>query len=183
MRLRKHAIIFLLILSAFFIASCIEKKSAKEGVSQETSAESQSLSKAPVFQGKNLVDGKDISMEDMKEYVLIIDFWASWCPPCREEIPGFIELHDKYKDKKFAVVGISVDRSEQDATNFVTAQKVNYPVLMATKQTLSDYEKAIGQPIRGIPTTLIVNRRGEIVSVHVGFRTKDVFEKEIQKLL
>jgi len=139
--------------------------------------------KAPMFQGTNLVDGSQISLKDYEGYVLIIDFWASWCPPCKKEIPGFIDLHKKYKDKKFAVIGISLDKGKSPVEKFVSDQKVNYPVMMGTKQIISDYEKAMGQPIRSIPTTAIINRAGGIVSVHIGFVEKEKFDEEISNLL
>jgi thiol-disulfide isomerase/thioredoxin len=177
-------------ISLTFVTSCAEKKSAKgQSATTEESATagpvaSHDLPKAPMFQGKNLVDDTDISLEGMKGYVLIIDFWATWCGPCRIEIPGFIELYDKYKDKKFAVIGISLDRGgESVVRRFIAEYKMSYPVIMATRQIVSDYEKAMGKPIRGIPTTLVVNREGGIASVYVGVRPKHVFEQEIQKLL
>ena len=179
MRIRSYTTVLCLLTfatSIIFMTSCVEQKSAKEGGS--------TMSKAPMFQAKNLVDGEVISLQDMEGRVLIIDFWATWCPPCRMEIPGFIEIYDKYKDKKFAIIGISVDVSgETVVKKFIEEYKVNYPVIMVTRQLQSDYEKAIGKPIRGIPTTLVVNREGSIESVHVGYRSRDAFEKEIKKLL
>jgi thiol-disulfide isomerase/thioredoxin len=136
--------------------------------------------KSPSF--VNLVDGSNISMDDMKDYVLIIDFWAPWCPPCRSEIPGFVELHNKYKDKKFAVIGIAVSTTEDDVKTFIKQQNVNYPMIMVTNELRKKYEIAMGQPITGIPTTFVVNRKGEIASVHVGSVSKSVFEQEILKL-
>jgi len=141
------------------------------------------LIKAPLFSGTNMVDGKEFSLDSMKDYVLIIDFWAPWCPPCRAEIPGFIELQNKYKDKKFAVIGIAISSAEVDVRKFIEEQKVTYPVIMGTDKMKKDYEKAMGQIIRGIPTTLIVNRKGEIVIVHVGSEDMSLFEDEIQSLL
>lgn len=179
MRLRIHIAIFCLLtfaISVTSMTSCVEQKSAKEGGS--------TISKAPMFQGKNLVDGEVISLQDMEGHVLIINFWATWCPPCRMEIPGFIELYDQYKDKKFTVIGISVDQDgETVVKKFIEQYEMNYPVIMVTKQIQSDYENAMGKAIRGIPTTLMVNREGGIESVHVGYRSKDAFEKEIKKLL
>ena len=141
------------------------------------------LIKAPLFSGTNMVDGKEFSLDSMKDYVLIIDFWAPWCPPCRAEIPGFIELQNKYKDKKFAVIGLAISSTEVDVRKFIEEQKVNYSVIMGTDKMKKDYEKAMGQIIRGIPTTLIVNRKGEIVIVHVGSEDMSLFEDEIQSLL
>ena len=140
------------------------------------------LSKAPTFDGINLVDGSQFSLDNMKDHVLIIDFWAPWCPPCRAEIPGFIELHNQYKDKKFAVIGIAVSAKESDVKKFIAEQKINYPIIMGTEKTVMEYGQAMNQDIQAIPTTLIINRKGEIVTVHVGAEDKSKFEKEIQSL-
>jgi thiol-disulfide isomerase/thioredoxin len=151
--------------------------------SEKSPVEENALSKAPLFNGINLVDGKEFSLDSMKDYILIIDFWAPWCPPCRAEIPGFIELQNKYKDKKFAVVGIAVSTTEADVKKFITDQKVNYPMIMGTDKMRIDYETAIGKKIQTIPTTLIINRKGEIVTVHDRAENMSLFEKEIQGLL
>jgi len=130
----------------------------------------------------NLVDGTNFSFNDVKDHVLIIDFWAPWCPPCKAEIPGFIDLHTKYKDKKFAIIGISVSTTEKDVKAFIKQAKVNYPIIMGTSELVAEYEVAMGQNITAIPTTLVINRKGEIASVHVGAEDKSVFEQEILKL-
>lgn len=181
-----------MILSASFVVSCqkkIEQADVEDNVSEKAEEHKNqlqeaenSLSKAPIFSGINLVDGKQFSLENMKDYVLIIDFWAPWCPPCKAEIPGFIDLHNKYQDKKFAVIGIVVSAKESDAKKYIDEQKVNYPIIMGTEKIVSEYESALQQPIQAIPTTLIVNRKGEIVKVHIGAEDKSKFEKEIQEL-
>jgi thiol-disulfide isomerase/thioredoxin len=160
----------------------VAEKPAPLAPAKKETTKASNLTKAPSFQGVNLVNGENVSLADMSGYVLIIDFWAPWCPPCRAEIPGFIELHNKYKDKKFAMVGIAVSTTDNDVKKFIAEQKINYPIIMGEQQTVKDYETAMKQPIRGIPTTLVINRNGEIVSVHVGAEDKSVFDKEIQGL-
>ncbi len=195
MRSIKYLVILsiFIVTSALFISSCQNKidqttaiKTSESEKAEESKVQSQttesSFPKAPMFSGINLVDGKQFSLENMKDHVLIIDFWAPWCPPCRAEIPGFIELHNKYQDKKFAVIGIVVSARESDTKKYITEQNVNYPIIMGTEKIVKEYELAIQQPIQAIPTTLVVNRKGEIVKVHIGAENKSKFEKEILEL-
>jgi thiol-disulfide isomerase/thioredoxin len=164
-----------------FLPACINEKAGKK---QEEAAAPQDLASVPIFQGKNLLDDKDISLEDFKGHVLIINFWATWCGPCRKEIPGFIELQDKYKDKKFSIIGMSVDMaSELVVKNFVNASDINYPIIIIGRELQQEFEKAMGQRIAGIPTSLIVNRDGKIAKIHVALKPKRVFEEDIQELL
>ena len=164
-----------------FLPACINEKSGKK---QEEAAAPQDLASVPMFQGKNLLDDKVISLEDFKEHVLIINFWATWCGPCRKEIPGFIELQDKYKDKKFSIIGMSMDRTGESAVkNFINANNMNYPIIIMGKELQQEFEKAMGQRIAGIPTSLIVNRDGKIAKIHVALKPKRVFEKDLQELL
>ncbi|MGB9598207.1 MAG: TlpA disulfide reductase family protein, partial [Candidatus Poribacteria bacterium] len=146
MKIIKYVVILLIpiILSISFVVSCQKKieqtdvKTNVAGKSDEPKTQSQvaesSLSKAPMFDGVNLVDGSQFSLANLKDYVLIIDFWAPWCPPCKAEIPGFIELHNKYQDKKFAIVGIVVSAKESDTKKYIADQKVNYPIIMGTEK-------------------------------------------------
>ncbi|MBI1930356.1 TlpA family protein disulfide reductase, partial [Candidatus Poribacteria bacterium] len=114
---------------------------------------------------------------------LIVDFWATWCLPCKKEIPDFINMYKQYKDKQFTILGISVDANQKDVEKFIKAQKISYPIMMANKEIQAAFEKAWGNPMRGIPTTFIIDREGKIVSAHEGYTRKEVFLEQIKPLL
>ncbi len=125
------------------------------------------------------VNGKKVRLSDFKGKVIILDFWATWCPPCRAEIPGFIELYNKYKDKGVVVIGISLDEGGlRDVLPFIREFGVNYPILIGNYKVTQDYGG-----IRGIPTTFVIDKKGNIRAKYVGYRPKEVFERDIIMLL
>jgi peroxiredoxin len=133
---------------------------------------------APAF-SLDGIDGSSVSLEGYKGKVLIIDFWATWCPPCVKEIPHFVELYDSYKDQGLVIVGVSVDRGGPSVVeSFVAKNNVTYPVAMANMDVVDAYEI-----YSGIPTTYIVDRNGMIVEKVIGYREKSFFEDHIKKLL
>ena len=119
-----------------------------------------------------------IKLADYKGKVVIVNFWATWCGPCKVEIPDFVKLYDEYKDKGLVIVGISVDDSPEQLQAFMKEFKMNYPVLQMTP----DVESAWG-PFYGYPTSFIVARDGSICTKHLGPATKEQFEQEIKALL
>src|SRR5208282_5885712 len=124
-------------------------------------------------------DGKTVHSSDFKGKVVILDFWATWCPPCKAEIPGFIALQKEYGKKGLAVVGISVDEGGADVVKeFAQKLGMNYPVVLADEKT-----PQVFGGIEAIPTTFIIDREGRIVTNHLGFTEKDEFEKELKPLL
>jgi peroxiredoxin len=133
---------------------------------------------APGWELQDL-DGKSIRAADFKGEVVILDFWATWCPPCREEIPGFIELQKKYQAQGLAVVGVSVDQASSDTVkSFAQKMGMNYQVVLADAKIAGAYGG-----IDGLPTTFIIDRAGNIVSQHLGFTEKAEIEAEIKPLL
>ena len=124
--------------------------------------------------------GQEVSLNDYRGKVILLDFWATWCAPCRIEIPGFIELFDKYEDDGFVVLGINVDDSVPAMQAFAAELEMDYPVLVAADR--DDVKDAYGPPV-GYPTAFMINRAGEICMSHVGFAPKDQFEREILHLL
>jgi thiol-disulfide isomerase/thioredoxin len=119
-----------------------------------------------------------VKMADYKGKVVLLNFWATWCGPCKIEIPAFVELYDEYKDKGLVIVGVSVDDSPEQLQAFMKEFKMNYPVLQMTP----DLETAYG-PFYGYPTTFFIGRDGSICIKHLGPATKEQFEKEIKRLL
>lgn len=125
------------------------------------------------------LDGKTISSTDLKGKVVILDFWATWCGPCRAEIPGLINLQKRYGKQGLAVIGVSVDQAaSSEVKQFAQKAGVNYPVVLADDNTL----RAFGG-IEAIPTTFIIDREGRIVKRHAGFAAVEQFEKEMKPLL
>jgi len=183
--------LFCVILVLMFIVAGCKKKEPEPTQQASVKAEerptkppgdkalpSTSAKSAPSFTLQDL-NGKQVSLSDFKGKVVIIDFWATWCPPCVTEIPHFIELYEQYKDKGFAMVGISLDRQGVGVVNsFVQKYRVNYPILMADGQV----DKAYGG-IMSIPTTFVIDRAGNIRQKYVGYREKAVFEADIKALL
>ncbi len=125
------------------------------------------------------VNGETLKLSSLRGKVVILDFWDTWCPPCKAEIPSFIELYDQYKDQGLVVVGAAFGNNGPDAVKeFVQEWKMNYPVVFVTP----DVNRLYGG-IQSIPTTFIIDPNGRARGMHVGFAEKDVFEQEIKALL
>jgi peroxiredoxin len=134
--------------------------------------------KAPNFTLKS-TDGKTIKLSDYKGKVVIIDFWATWCPPCRRGIPDLISIQKEYK-KKMVVIGISLDAENtiKDVPGFIKENGINYPIVYGDDKVVADYGG-----IRSIPTSFVIDKEGNVADWHVGLVEKDVFVKKIKELL
>lgn len=132
---------------------------------------------APEWTLKNL-EGKTVSLSDFKGKVVILDFWATWCPPCREEIPGFVRLQKQYGKDGLVVVGVSLDEDVSDVKRFTKRLKVNYPIVMGDEEITEKY-----WGVQYLPTTFVIDTEGKVVSRHVGFTETKTFEGEIKPLL
>ena len=126
------------------------------------------------------VDGKDVKLASLKGKVVLLDFWATWCGPCKIEIPWFIEFQNKYGKDGLQVVGVSVDDTQAKLKPYVAQMKMNYVVLQGLDH--DDIQDAYG-PMFGIPVTVVISRDGKMCAKHTGLTSKDRFETEIKSLL
>jgi thiol-disulfide isomerase/thioredoxin len=141
-------------------------------------AEDVTKTPAPGWQ-LNGLNGKTVKFSDFHGKVVILDFWATWCAPCRVEIPHFVELQKQYGDKGLAIIGVSLDeQGPKVVKKFAEQFGVNYPIVMGNQKVVETYGGIVA-----VPTTFVIDRQGRIVSRHLGYEDKAVFEQEIQSLL
>lgn len=124
------------------------------------------------------LDGTEVTLRDFEGKVLFLNFWATWCSPCRQEIPGFLEIYDKYKDEGMEILGVSLDLQGSDVVKpFAEKMKITYPLAMANNEIMQAY-----QPGPAIPATIIIDREGNIHNKHVGYMDKTQVEKMFLEL-
>jgi peroxiredoxin len=126
------------------------------------------------------MNGQKIALSSFKGKVIVLDFWATWCPPCKAEIPGFVELQQAYGEKGLQIVGVSVDDTPDKLKPFAAEFKMNYPVLVGLDR--DDLQDAYG-PMWGIPTTFVISRDGRICRKNSGLVGKAKYETDIKGLL
>ncbi len=135
-------------------------------------------SAAPTFALK-AADGKTIDLKALRGKVVVVNFWATWCGPCRAEMPGMMKVYDRLKGKGLEIVGISLDRRGwDDVRPYLAKTSVNYPIVVGDE----DLANAYGLP-GAIPYTVFLDKKGNIVKSHTGFMTEEAFEQEVKKLL
>jgi peroxiredoxin len=158
--------------------SGVAAKKAGEGTAAAPAQGSPGMRPAPPFSlpdtNGNLFDSSRLSGKPSA-----INFFATWCPPCKAEIPGFVEVYNKHKAEGFELVGISLDTDTRgNLAGFLMTNKIGYKILIGDLSTTRSYGG-----VSSIPTTFFVGKDGQIKNVHVGYMDKDAFDKEVQKLL
>ncbi len=124
------------------------------------------------------LSGKTVRLSDFRGKPVLLEFWATWCPPCREAIPGIEKLHETYASKGLVVLGVSLDQGGWNAVKaFVKEQGMTYPVLKGTDEVSSDYQ------VRTIPMMVVIDKSGKVVKRHLGLGGDDELEKDIKAVL
>ena len=126
-------------------------------------------------------DGKEVNLQDYKGRPLLINFWATWCAPCKYEIPILVALADKYRDQNFVVLGISTDDvADDDLRKFIADYKINYPVLLALG---NDPLQEAYEAMYTIPISWFVRPDGTVMLKHTGVQSPEWFDRQVQQLL
>jgi len=165
--------------SVLFAAALLGSSCSKTERSTHAGPKPASARKAaPAFTLKD-AEGKTVSLEDYKGKVVLLNFWATWCGPCKIEIPWFVAFEQKYKDKGFSVVGVSMDEEGWNIVKpFLAEEKINYRILLG-----NDSVGTLYGGVDSLPTTFVIDREGNIAATHIGLVSKSDYEDEIVQLL
>lgn len=162
---RAEAFIIVLLVLGAFAAGCTRAEKAGK------------RTEAPDFTLQDL-SGRSVRLSDLRGKVVLVEFWATWCPPCREALPVMERLHKAYQDKGLEILAVSMDDGEwEDVAKFVKAHGIGYSVLKGDEEVQNKYL------VRVIPTLFLVDKEGMIVKQFVGGGSEDVLAREIRALL
>jgi len=151
-RFTSFLIVYVCISWLFLLPHCAKEKKSSPGL-------------APDFTLKT-IDGQEITLSKLKGKVVLLDFWATWCGPCRESIPHLIQLYKAYRENGFELIGISLDKGDAAVVrNFAKSMDISYPIVMATEEVARDYR------VTSIPTTFFIDKEGKIREKIPGFNS------------
>ncbi len=192
----RKSLLMLFIGSLLIISGCSAKDDLKVQKSEIRNEQSENVTnkdrsgdvKAPDFKLVT-ISGEEFRLSDYKGKVVMLNFWGTWCPPCRKEIPDLVNLQTKYNKYGLEVVGITLNSgSAKEIQKFADKKQMNYTILTdidndETHAVTNMYGQALGQPISSIPTTLLIDREGYIVKGYLGARSEEVFYNDIKEYL
>lgn len=140
---------------------------------------SRASTKMPAFSLANAVDGKNVDSKDFQGKALLVTFFATWCPPCMQEVATLVELQQEFAKEGFSVIGLSVDQGgAAEVAQLVERQAINYPVLMADADTAENFGGVFG-----IPISFLVNKSGNVVKSYTGLVSHAVLVKDVRSVI
>jgi peroxiredoxin len=181
--MRKTPLVLAVVLILAFTGAFFLHRSSQQGKPADSGGETplstpSAGTTAPAFSLKD-ISGNIVDASNFLGKPTVINFFATWCPPCRKEIPGFVDVYNKYKDKGFELVGISLDTDTRgNLPSFVMNNRIGYRILMGDLATARAYGG-----VSSLPTTFFIGKDGRIKNVHVGYLDQDSFDREVRKLL
>jgi peroxiredoxin len=166
-------------LAAVGLVTCNQRSASPPQLKEAVAAAGEIGSRFPDFSLKDL-QGQQVSSDDLRGKVVLVDFWATWCQPCKKEMPGYQKLLDRYGARGFVVIGLKFDTmaDTEDPRAFARRIGVRYPLAVAT----DDVKQRFGG-VEGLPTSMLYDRRGILRQKIVGFEYTDVIESELKALL
>jgi len=181
MKLKKYSIAIALLVLVFAFSSCSQADAdADNKAASESNTVAEQENSGIYAVTLTTAEGQTVNMADFKNKVIIVDFWDTWCPPCRMEIPHFVELYNEYNDKGLEIVGVAFARQGKEAVlQFAKDYNISYTNALVNQEVVNVFG---GMPT-SIPTTFIVDTDGNIHKKLVGYKEKSVFENEIKSLL
>lgn len=167
--------ILILLAAGVLVAGLLVVTSRRRGPA--TTAQQGRPRPAPDFSLPDL-SGQKLSLSSYRGKVVLLDFWATWCAPCREEIPRFVQMQDQYGSQGLQILGVSMDDSPDPVREFYQKFHMNYPVVMGNAKLGEQYGG-----ILGLPVAYLIDREGRITRRYIGATDAAVFEKEIAAML
>jgi len=141
-----------------------------------STTEKKNSKKAPDFSLKT-TDNKTVKLSDYKGKIIIVNFFATWCPPCRIEIPDFVEFYKENKIKKIVIIGIAIESKLEDVKKMIKKFEINYPVCLSDGKIEKEYGG-----IRFVPTSFVIDKNGNIYKKQIGMMNKKQLEEILKKL-
>jgi thiol-disulfide isomerase/thioredoxin len=190
-----YRLLIIFVLAVFLSAGCGKKNDStvtpkdvkpKDNTTQnqqQTQQTQQNTGKGDAVDFSWTEDGKKTSVSDHKGKVILVNFWATWCGPCRHELPALSEISKELKNKDFKLVGVSVDDNQQVLDAFMKNAKVSYPVVLGPDGLVGKYMSIMGQSQNVIPQTYLIDKNGKVVEAIIGARSKADFLSIINKYL
>ncbi len=149
-----------------------------ESAGESAKAAAQDPRPAPDFSLPD-AQGREVKLSDLKGQVVLLNFWATWCGPCKIEMPWFVEFQRQYKDQGFSVVAVSLDSEGWEVVKpFAEEYKLNFPVVVGDDELADKFGG-----VAALPTTFIIDKEGRITASHTGLVSKSDYEDEIKNLL